>query len=189
MVVAERFEDYWRDEDRALDRLSELPHVSGPRLPLEPGQRATRQTDRVAPILRGGRLEETRGEQGNVLSAVAQQCITRSFAAAPASVVIPFQFLKLPFVAIIAFLWFMEEPDPWTWLGALVIFGATYAIARDDWQPFQEGGARAPENPGAAQSLQLAFLLLSAHAYVHVNAWMCLRASAWASLRARLQGL
>ena len=65
-----------------------------------------------------------------VLSAVATQCITRSFAAAPASVVIPFQFLKLPFVAIIALLWFAEAPDSWTWLGALVIFASSYAIVR-----------------------------------------------------------
>ncbi len=72
-----------------------------------------------------------------VLSAVATQCITRSFAAAPASVVIPFQFLKLPFVAIIALLWFAEEPDPWTWLGALVIFASSYAIVR------REAGAAA----------------------------------------------
>ena len=65
-----------------------------------------------------------------VLSAAATQCITRSFAAAPASVVVPFQFLKLPFVAVIALFWFAEEPDPWTWLGALVIFASTYAIVR-----------------------------------------------------------
>ena len=65
-----------------------------------------------------------------VLSAVATQCVTRSFAAAPASVVVPFQFLKLPFVAAIALLWFAEEPDPWTWLGALVIFASSYAIVR-----------------------------------------------------------
>ena len=65
-----------------------------------------------------------------LLSAAAAQCITRSFAVAPASVVIPFQFLKLPFVAVVAFAWFAEQPDPWTWLGALVIFASTYAIVR-----------------------------------------------------------
>lgn len=65
-----------------------------------------------------------------LLSAVAAQCITRSLAAAPASVVIPFQFLKLPFVAVVALAWFGEGLDPWTWLGALVIFASTYAIVR-----------------------------------------------------------
>jgi drug/metabolite transporter (DMT)-like permease len=77
-----------------------------------------------------------------VLSLVAQQCITRSFAAAPASVVTPFQFLKLPFVALIALMWFAEEPDPWTWLGALVIFASAYVIVRRE--------ARPADNPGNA---------------------------------------
>ncbi len=65
-----------------------------------------------------------------LLSVAAAQCITRSLAAAPASVVVPFQFLKLPFVAAVALLWFAEAPDPWTWTGALVIFASTYAIVR-----------------------------------------------------------
>ena len=47
-----------------------------------------------------------------------------------AAVVIPFQFLKLPFVAVVALIWFAEQPDPWTWIGALVIFFSTYLIVR-----------------------------------------------------------
>ena len=80
-----------------------------------------------------------------VLSAVATQCVTRAFAAAPASVVVPFQFLKLPFVAVIAFLWFAEPPDPWTWLGALVIFASTYAIVRRE-----AASATAPPSPSTS---------------------------------------
>ena len=70
-----------------------------------------------------------------ILSAVATHCVTHSFAAAPASVVVPFQFLKLPFVAAIALWWFAEEPDPWTWLGALVIFASSYVIVRREAKP------------------------------------------------------
>jgi drug/metabolite transporter (DMT)-like permease len=65
-----------------------------------------------------------------LLSAPAQQCLTRSFAAAPANIVAPFNFLKLPFVAIIALVALAEFPDPWTWAGALVIFASTYHIGR-----------------------------------------------------------
>jgi drug/metabolite transporter (DMT)-like permease len=65
-----------------------------------------------------------------LLSAPAQQCVTRSFAAAPANVVVPFNFLKLPFVAIIALIALSELPDPWTWVGAVVIFASTYYIGR-----------------------------------------------------------
>ncbi len=65
-----------------------------------------------------------------VLSVPAQHAVTRSFAAAPANVVAPFNFLKLPFVAVIALVWFAELPDPWTWLGGAVIFASTYYIGR-----------------------------------------------------------
>lgn len=76
-----------------------------------------------------------------ILSAIAQQCITRSFAAAPASVVGPFNFLKLPFVAVIAFVWFAELPDPWTWLGGAVIFASAYYIARRESRTARQGTA------------------------------------------------
>ncbi len=78
-----------------------------------------------------------------LLSAAAAQCITRALAAAPASVVVPFQFLKLPFVAVVALLWFAEEPDPWTWIGAVVIFASTWAIVRREAAE-QRGGLRTP---------------------------------------------
>lgn len=65
-----------------------------------------------------------------ILSVPAQHAVTRAFAAAPANVVVPFNFLKLPFVAAIALIWFSELPDPLTWLGGAVIFASTYYIGR-----------------------------------------------------------
>ena len=44
--------------------------------------------------------------------------------------VVPFDFLRLPFGAAIAWVWLGETTDPWTWLGAAVIFTATYYIIR-----------------------------------------------------------
>ena len=67
-----------------------------------------------------------------VFAAAAQQCTTRSFAAAAASAVMPFNFLKLPFVAIIAYVWLAEDPDPWTWVGAAVICASTYYMVRQE---------------------------------------------------------
>lgn len=64
-----------------------------------------------------------------LLSAPAQHSVTRAFAAAPANIVAPFNFLKLPFVAIIALYAFSELPDLWTWAGAVVIFASSYYIA------------------------------------------------------------
>jgi drug/metabolite transporter (DMT)-like permease len=48
-------------------------------------------------------------------------CLTRALAAADATVVIPFDYLRLPAVALIAFLAFGEEPSVWTWIGGAVI--------------------------------------------------------------------
>jgi drug/metabolite transporter (DMT)-like permease len=58
----------------------------------------------------------------------AHFCQARSFAEADASVVMPFDYLRLPFGATFAWLWLGEATDPWTWLGATVIFASTYFI-------------------------------------------------------------
>lgn len=78
-------------------------------------------------------------------SYVAQQCLTRAFAAADTVVVIPFMFLQLPFVAILAFLLFAETPDIWTLVGAVVIFAASWYIARREaLQARQRSVGKAP---------------------------------------------
>lgn len=56
----------------------------------------------------------------------AHFCQARSFGAADASAVMPFDFLRLPFSAALAFLWFGEITDGWTWAGATIIFASTY---------------------------------------------------------------
>jgi drug/metabolite transporter (DMT)-like permease len=48
-------------------------------------------------------------------------CLTRALAAADATLVIPFDYLRLPAVAAIAFLAFAEVPSVWTWIGGAVI--------------------------------------------------------------------
>jgi drug/metabolite transporter (DMT)-like permease len=65
-----------------------------------------------------------------VFSALARQGVIRALAVGEASVVMPFNFLKLPFTACIGFVWFAENPDVWTGIGAAVIFASTYYIAR-----------------------------------------------------------
>ncbi|OGA05007.1 MAG: hypothetical protein A3I00_05195 [Betaproteobacteria bacterium RIFCSPLOWO2_02_FULL_64_12] len=60
----------------------------------------------------------------------AQQGLTRALIAAPASVVMPLNFLQLPFVAFFGLFLFGELSDVWTWIGAVVIFGSSYYIAR-----------------------------------------------------------
>ena len=50
-----------------------------------------------------------------------QRCLTRAYAAADATVVVPFDFSRLIFAAVIGFLLFNEFPDIWTWVGGTII--------------------------------------------------------------------
>lgn len=61
---------------------------------------------------------------------VGQVAMTRAYAATEATIVLPFDYARLPFAAVIAYFAFAEVPDAWTWIGAAVIAGATIYIAR-----------------------------------------------------------
>jgi drug/metabolite transporter (DMT)-like permease len=67
-----------------------------------------------------------------ICSSLARQGVIRALAEGEASVVMPFNFLKLPFTVCIGFVWFAENPDLWTGIGAAVIFASTYYIARHE---------------------------------------------------------
>jgi drug/metabolite transporter (DMT)-like permease len=70
-----------------------------------------------------------------VVSAMgAQVCITRSFAAAEASLVSPVLYMRLPLVALIGFVFFEEIPSAWTWVGAAILFAVTYYSTWRDTQ-------------------------------------------------------
>jgi len=56
--------------------------------------------------------------------------ISRAYATAEMSAVVPFDFLRLPIVAAAGWIWFGEITDVWTIAGAAVIFASTYALAR-----------------------------------------------------------
>lgn len=67
-----------------------------------------------------------------VLSTFAQRALTRSYAAADASAVAPFDFLRLPFAAVLGFAAFLELPDLWTLAGGLIIFVASIQVGRGE---------------------------------------------------------
>ncbi len=60
---------------------------------------------------------------------IGQVFLTRAFAAADASAVLPFDFSRLVFVSILGFFFFGERPDLWTWVGGGVIVAAAAYIA------------------------------------------------------------
>jgi drug/metabolite transporter (DMT)-like permease len=62
-------------------------------------------------------------------------CMTRSLAVAEASAVMPFDYLRLPVVAAIAYLAFGEVPDRWVWIGGAVIALSGLYLARREARP------------------------------------------------------
>jgi drug/metabolite transporter (DMT)-like permease len=63
---------------------------------------------------------------------VAHLSITKALTLAPASIVSPLDFARLPVVAIVGMLVFDEPFDPYVMLGALLIFGANYTNLRTE---------------------------------------------------------
>lgn len=69
-----------------------------------------------------------------VLGALAQSCWIRAFRSGEASAVAPFDYLRLPIAATIAFIGFAELPTLWTLIGAGVIVASTLYIAHRETQ-------------------------------------------------------
>lgn len=74
-------------------------------------------------------------EQLGVLVAIGffatlnQRFLSRAFAAADATAVLPYDFSRLPFAALIGWFVFSELPDFWVWVGGAIIFTASIYIA------------------------------------------------------------
>jgi drug/metabolite transporter (DMT)-like permease len=67
-----------------------------------------------------------------VSGTAAQLLMAQSFRVAEATVVLPFDFTKIVWGALIGYLVFGEVVDIWTWIGAAVIFsGVTYITYRE----------------------------------------------------------
>ena len=61
-----------------------------------------------------------------LVAAVAHILLTRAYVKADASAVQPFDYTRLPFVALLGYVFFAEVPDQWLWLGATLIIGCRH---------------------------------------------------------------
>lgn len=57
---------------------------------------------------------------------MAHYCMTNALAIAPATVVVPIDFVRLPFIAVVGMLLYNEALDIWVFVGAAVIFAGNY---------------------------------------------------------------
>ena len=65
-----------------------------------------------------------------VLGAANMALTTHAFSLAPATIVAPVDFLRLPLVAAAAYLLFGEVAGPATWLGGAIICGSALLASR-----------------------------------------------------------
>lgn len=61
---------------------------------------------------------------------LAHFCLTTALSLAPASIVMPIDFVRLPVIAIVGALVYSEALDPYVFVGAVLIFGANYLNIR-----------------------------------------------------------
>ena len=63
---------------------------------------------------------------------LAHICITKAFSSSDATYVLVFDYLRLPFTAVLAFFLFGEVTSFWVWVGGLIIFlSSVYVVYRE----------------------------------------------------------
>lgn len=68
-----------------------------------------------------------------ILGTLAQMGMAQAFRLADATAMMPFDFMKLVWGALLGYLVFSEIPDIWTWIGGAIIFsGAMYIVYREN---------------------------------------------------------
>lgn len=84
-----------------------------------------------------------------ITAVLGHVCLMRGYAATDASLVLTFEFSKLPFAAMIGWWAFGEVTDVWTWVGALVIFASAAYITRREAMLRRKAMAAAATPPAA----------------------------------------
>lgn len=84
------------------------------------------------------------------VGAASQIGVVRAYQRADASAIMPFDYARLPFIALLAYLAFGEVPGLWTWVGGAVIAASAIYIAHREARVARERpttglAARAPE--------------------------------------------
>jgi drug/metabolite transporter (DMT)-like permease len=83
------------------------------------------------------------------LGSFGHMCYIRAFALADASAVMPYDYTRLIFAAVIGYFAFAEVPDIWTFIGAIVIAGAALYIAHREVIMRQSAATRAAAAAGS----------------------------------------
>jgi drug/metabolite transporter (DMT)-like permease len=74
-----------------------------------------------------------------VIGTLAHLSVARAYLAADASACAPYEFVRLPYAALIGYLLFGELTDAWTWVGAAIIVAASMYVAYREAQVSKHG--------------------------------------------------
>ena len=77
-----------------------------------------------------------------LIASISHIFFTRAFAKCDASAVQPFDYTRLPFAALLGYLFFGEVPSGWIWLGGAMIAGSAIYIARREAQIAKAAAAK-----------------------------------------------
>lgn len=75
-------------------------------------------------------------------------CFVRALQMADASAVMPYDYSRLPFSALIGWLAFSEIPDRWLWIGSAIIAAAAIYITRREAQLARQAAAKPATRAG-----------------------------------------
>ena len=84
-----------------------------------------------------------------IIGTISQVGIAQSLREAEAITVMPFDFLKLIWAAILGYLVFVEIPDRFVWIGAVIIFSSSVYLAFRESRVGRPQRPPAPQGPGA----------------------------------------
>ncbi len=63
----------------------------------------------------------------------SQFCMNKAYKGAEMSVVMPFDFSRLIFTSVLAYMFFAEIIDVWTLFGSMIIFSSSVYVARREY--------------------------------------------------------
>ncbi|MDG2480139.1 MAG: DMT family transporter [Alphaproteobacteria bacterium] len=76
-----------------------------------------------------------------VIATLSHLVFTRAFSLANTTYLLPFDYIRLPIVAIIGWFAFSEPTDMWTWIGAAIIASSTVYVAHRESKMRSAGAA------------------------------------------------
>jgi drug/metabolite transporter (DMT)-like permease len=73
---------------------------------------------------------------------LAHYCLTNALSLAPATVVVPIDFIRLPTIAVVGMLLYNEALDIWVFAGAAIIFTGNYLNIWSETRGYRRAKAR-----------------------------------------------